>query len=131
MKIGTQTNSLINHIYSRAVIGQPEPVVGMGATMLHWTDRTPGTIFRVFAVGKSTFVEVREDNKTRTDENGMSDAQSYSFKTNVNGHARTFKRKANGQWVQVYKSNDTGRWLQSDGCGLRIGERSAYYDFSF
>jgi hypothetical protein len=35
MRIGTQTNSLVNHLYSRAVNGQPEPVIGMGATLLH------------------------------------------------------------------------------------------------
>lgn len=32
MKLGTQTGSVINHLYSRGVIGQPTPEVGMGAT---------------------------------------------------------------------------------------------------
>ncbi len=44
MKLGTQTGSVINHLHSRAVIGQPEPVVGMGATMLLWSDRRACTI---------------------------------------------------------------------------------------
>ena len=34
MKLGSQTGSVINHLYSRAVIGQPKPKVGMGCTLL-------------------------------------------------------------------------------------------------
>ena len=32
MKLGTETGSMTNHIYSRATKGQPDPAVGMGAT---------------------------------------------------------------------------------------------------
>ena len=39
MNIGTQTSSLVNHLYSRMTIGEPEPTVGMGVTMLSWSDR--------------------------------------------------------------------------------------------
>lgn len=64
MKLGTETASLINHLHSRAVIGQPEPVIGMGVTFLGWTDRSAGTIFRVFKQpGKAglTIIECRND----------------------------------------------------------------------
>jgi primosomal protein N' len=47
MKLGAQTASLTNHLQSRATIGQPEPTVGMGATLLGWTDRYAGTIVEV------------------------------------------------------------------------------------
>jgi len=30
MKLGTQTASLVNNLYSRGVIGEPVPEVGMG-----------------------------------------------------------------------------------------------------
>jgi hypothetical protein len=51
MKLGSQTASLSNHLLSRAVIGEPEVKAGMGVTFLSWTDRDPGTIFRVFTSG--------------------------------------------------------------------------------
>lgn len=66
MKLGSETNSVVNHIYSRAVIGQPEPQVGMGGTVLHWTDRDPVTIFRVFKVGKSVLIETRDADPRRS-----------------------------------------------------------------
>jgi hypothetical protein len=61
MKLGSQTGSVINHLQSRAVIGQPEPKPGMGCTILKWSDRGAATIFRVFQVGKATIIETRDD----------------------------------------------------------------------
>ena len=34
MQLGKQTASINNHLLSRAVIGQPSPKLGMGATLL-------------------------------------------------------------------------------------------------
>lgn len=129
MKLGTQTNSIVNHLMSRAVIGQPNPVVGMGVTFLSWTDRNPGTIFRVFTHGKSLLIETRDDDYRRTDRNGMSEDQSYDFVTKVNGAKRYFKL-CGDTWKCVRRS-ETGRWVLSGERGLRIGERDKYHDFSF
>lgn len=131
MRLGSETNSVVNHIYSRAVIGQPEPQVGMGGTVLHWTDRDPVTIFRVFKVGKSVLIETRDDDYRRTDANGMSEEQDYEYITNVNGARRYFRLESSGRWVNVRKNEDTGRWGKTGGCGFRIGERNKYYDYSF
>jgi hypothetical protein len=49
MKLGTHTGSLTNHIYSRAVPITPE--VGMGCTLLSWSDRHPATIIDIFTKG--------------------------------------------------------------------------------
>lgn len=129
MQVGTETNSLVNHIYSRTA--SLEPVVGMGVTLLHWTDRSAGTIFRIFTVGKSAYIEVREDHCKRIDKNGMSEDQQYEYKTDVKGSRQVFKRQDNGRWVRVRKSETTGRWVKAEGCGLLIGQRRAYHDFSF
>ena len=58
MKLGTQTGSLTNHIYSRAVIGQPNPEIGMGATVLCWTDRHAATITAILN-SSATIIVVR------------------------------------------------------------------------
>lgn len=130
MRLGTETASLVNHLQSRGVIGQPTPVAGMGVTFLHWTDRSPGTIFRVFTVGNTKYIETRDDDYKRIDNNGASEEQEYTFKTLVNGHKRYFRVGRSGLWEQV-RQNDKGRWVKAGGPGLRIGSRGAYHDFSF
>lgn len=131
LKIGTQTGSLTNHLLSRAVIGEPEAKVGMGVTFLSYADRNPGTIFRVFAVGKSTMIECRDDDYVRTDKNGFSEAQEYEYKIKVNGSKRYFRKNAKtGFWESVRKNEETGRWIKGSG-GIRIGEREKYHDFCF
>jgi hypothetical protein len=127
MKLGTQTASLTNHILARSVIGQPEPVIGMGATTLHWTDRHAATIIHVGA----KLIVVQIDKATRTDSNGMSESQSYSYERNPNGAKYTFRRDKNGMWSEVQWNEETHRFRKTGGPGLRIGERDEYRDFSF
>ncbi len=129
MKLGTQTGSMTNHIYSRAVIGQPEPVVGMGATVLCWTDRHPATIVEVGKIGQCLMVKVQEDNARRADKNGFSEDQTYNYTPNPKAHVATYRFRRN-RWEEVHQ-NENGRWVKSDGNGLRIGEREKYHDFSF
>lgn len=129
-KLGTETASVINHIMSRSTKGQPDPVVGMGATILHWTDRDAGTITKVFTIGKDVAIEVQEDKATRTDKNGMSEMQDYAYEADPNG-ARSTWRFRNGVWKAVRYSEDTKRWRQIEGSGLQIGVRRKYHDFSF
>jgi hypothetical protein len=129
MKLGSQTNSLTNHILSRAVIGQPEPALGMGVTLLSWTDRDPGTIVGVFTAAK--MIKVREDHATRMDKNGLSESQTYQFRPNHTGHVYTFRQNKSGVWEEVEYNPLTNRYRKTGGHGLRIGERSAYRDPSF
>lgn len=127
MKLGTQTASLNNHLMSRAVIGQPKPVVGMGATILCWTDRHGATITKV----DGRYITVQEDAATRTDSNGMSESQDWAFRPNTNGREHVFFLTTSQRWQAVAKNESTGRYRKVEGSGLRIGERSEYYDFSF
>lgn len=131
MKLGTQTASIMNHLHSRAVIGQPEPEVGMGATILCWTDRTPATIIEVIRTWKILHIVIQEDRAIRTDKNGMSESQTYDFTPNLEARKQRYRRSAPGKWQAVALNENTGRWVATGGNGLRIGERDKYHDFTF
>jgi len=133
MKLGTHTGNVFNHLDSRAVRGEPAPYVGMGATMLQWTDRHAATITKVFKHGKTTYVIVTRDTATRTDKNGMSESQEYTYSSNLNGTEHIFKKNPKtGFWKEVRFNNATKRYVQmSHGTGLKIGVRDEYYDYSF
>lgn len=131
MKAGTQTNSLVNHLYSRAVIGQPDPQVGMGATLLGWTDRYPATVIEVFKIGKAVAIKVQDDDYKRIDKNGMSESQQYEYMPNPNACTSVFKQNADGSWSKVFRDFETNRWRKSGNGGLLLGKREKYHDFSF
>jgi hypothetical protein len=96
---------------------QPEPEVGMGATILMFSDRHPATIVKVLTPRK---ILVQEDNAKRTDKNGMSESQDYTYTPNPKAPVRTFTRRKDGGW-QESKSSPT----------LLIGTRDKYHDFSY
>lgn len=129
MRLGTQTGSLMNHLYGRAVKGQPTPAIGMGATVLAWTDRRAATIIDV----NGRIVTVQDDTATRIDGNGMSECQQYSFSENLYGAVTTFRQRKDGIWEEVRWNAETRRWnkVSGGGHGLRIGERCHYHDYSF
>lgn len=129
MNLGTHTASLVNHVYSRAVIGQPEPTVGMGATLLHWTDRTAATV--IGWDDSKQIITVQEDHARRTDTNGMSEQQVYEYTPDPNGCMRHFRRTDTGTWRSVRFNPDSKRWVFAGGNGLRLGQRDHYHDFSF
>ena len=133
MKAGTQTGSMVNHLLSRAVDGEPEVKVGMGVTFLSWTDRNPGTIFRVFPVGNATIIECRQDDYVRVDKNGMSECQDYVYKIRPGGSKFYYRKNVKtGFWERVSKNEETGRWKKMNSvCGILIGKREKYHDFSF
>jgi hypothetical protein len=112
MKLGTETGSLVNH--AMASSPEVEPQVGMGATMLMWTDRNAGTVVRV--TPKTVYVQ--RDRATRTDSNGMSEHQEYAYEPDPAGAITVFRRTKRG-------------WRSSSGEYLRIGRRETYRDFSF
>jgi hypothetical protein len=134
MKLGTQTNSLINHLHARGTRGQPTPEVGMGATILGWTDRYPATIIAVRDRKDGGWdIDVQEDNCKRTDKNGFSEMQNYDYSPNPNGYVSHYRFvPTTGRWVGMRLNAETGRWnVVRDGNGLRIGQREKYHDFSF
>lgn len=116
----THTGSLINLVSGNA--RYPEPKVGMGATILRWTDRDAATIVAVSASGKQ--VTVQQDKATRTDNLGMSDSQTYTYEADTNAPERVYTLRKNGAWVLK------GDMLKG-GERLAIGYRDSHYDFSF
>lgn len=129
LRAGTETGSLINHLYSRYVGTQPE--VGMAATVLFWSDRTPATVVELFKKGKYNYFVVQFDSYTRTDKNGMSDAQEYVYERNPEGTKLTYRINQDGSYTHVVFNRDTGRYTVSKGTGITLGIRERYYDFSF
>jgi len=125
--------SLQNRLKEFMVIGAPEPVVGMGVTIIMYSDRHAGTVFHVTKKGEETTIIVRRDRVDRIDNNGMSESQQYKYTPDVNGYAYYFKQKrANSLWQQYIMNRDTGRLNKNkNGHGLYVGEREEYYDFSF
>ena len=113
------TGSFINNLMQDAIT--PAPEVGMGATMISWTDREPATIIEVSKSGKK--ITIQADIATRTDDNGMSESQSYTFERNPKAYATEYSLRKNGRWVRVGDS--------MTGSSLLVGHRSKYYDFSF
>lgn len=92
------------------------PTVGMGATMVMWTDRLPFTVIAVSKSGKT--VTVQEDNAVRMDGNGMSECQTYVFTRNPEGAIFKVRKLKNGQWA-------------CKGQKFTLGSRSKYHDYSF
>jgi hypothetical protein len=126
MKLGTQTASFVNYLMS-GTNGQPEVSVGMGATILGWTDRHPATIVEVQKGGK--IVVVQKDHAKRIDNNGMSESQDYEFTPNPEATRCYYKQDKNGAYRSAY-FNESGRLVFGSG-QLRVGERDKYHDFSF
>lgn len=147
MKLGTETNSLTNHLMSRQVIGEPTPEVGMGVTFLLWTDRHAGTIHRIFEDKKlGTVLEVTEDKATLISGSAASEEQGYTYEPRPNGAKRYFAKKGSFWREYHYKVLDTTYDEEGDvrtqklskrlsetatSTGLKIGERDEYRDPSF
>ena len=110
--------SMMNLLASRSP--NPTPEVGMGATMLMWSDREAGTVVEV----KGKRLVWRQDKATRADTNGMSDCQSYTYEPDPEGRTEVFTLRKNGEWVREGDS-------QKNGTSLGLGYRSKYYDYSF
>lgn len=129
MKAGTETGSLVNHLMSGST--SPAPVLGMGATVLQWTDRQAATVVSIAVDGRS--ILTRDDIAIRTDANGMSDAQSYTYERDENGCERRWKLAKDGTW-RAAQLNAAGRVVFVDrgrGERLLLGHRRHYHDFSF
>lgn len=113
------TRSIFNTLMNSA--SGIEPEVGMGVTILFFSDRHAGTITEIEyfksgqKAGQPKTITVQEDKAIRTDSLGMSDAQSYRYERNPDGMVRVFKA-----------NKRTGKFE-----GLLIGHRKHYYDFSF
>ncbi len=133
LKAGTQTGSLMNHLASRATKGQPKAEVGMGATLLMWTDRHAATIIDVEGDGLSagTILTVQEDHAKIVSGSAMDGSAEYEYSPNPEGYKKYFRLSAKGFWDCIYRNEQTGRWNKSSSGGLAIGYRREYRDPCF
>lgn len=112
--------NLMNRIDER--LKSPAPEVGMGATILMYSDRDAATIVTISDTRK--LIGVQRDKFVRTDENGMSEDQTYEFTPNPAAHIEYFTLRHNGQWIRQ------GETLRN-GLAILLGRRDKYRDFSF
>ncbi len=111
---GSLTNAIHAHVKS------PEPVVGMGATELCWSDREPYTVVEVISAKK---IVVQSDIATRTDKNYEAGPQIYTFAPNPEAPRIVVTLRRNGRWVRQGDS--------SKGSPFKLGSRDKYHDYTF
>lgn len=124
MKLGTETGSLVNHLYSRVAPITPE--VGMGASILSWSDRQAAT---VVAVDGAIFA-ITADTAKIVSGTTYDGSAKYEFTSNPNGHRYYFRIGKDGKPEGVTKNPTTGRWLKT-GNRVLLGKRDHYHDPSF
>jgi hypothetical protein len=119
--------NLHNRLMERSKPVTPE--VGMGATIIMYSDRHAATIVRIKlggSMGNPTVkrVQIQEDRSIRTDANGMCDSQDYRYERNTMSPLRWFSLRKNGRYVE--EGSD-----MKNGTSILIGERDSYHDCGF
>ena len=94
------------------------PTVGMGATILGWTDRRAYTIIEVSKSGKT--ITLQRDNAIRIDKLGMTDSQQYEYKRDTKGAITKVRKDRQGKWKELYSKNT-----------VVLNKRDEYHDYSF
>lgn len=122
MKLGTETGSLVNHIYSQTQ--QTLPRVGDGATILSWTDRHAGTVIDVHPTTDT--IVVQEDTAKVISGSVMDGSAVYEYQRNPNGATYTFKPVSRGKAKGLIREG--GR---KDGRSVIFGRRDQHRDPSF
>jgi hypothetical protein len=134
MNIGTQTNSLVNHLYSRATSGAPAPTVGQAATTLSWTDRHAATVTEVTELTSKLWsyeIRVVDDKVLVIDGSTHDGSATFAFVPNPLGYANIYRQsRKTGVWTHGYINQDTGKFKKGQG-GLILGHRDHYVDPSF
>lgn len=99
----------------------------MGATLLHWTDRTAATVI----AWDPPILTVREDTAKVVAGSKATGSAVYACSPDPEGREHSFRRDKTGAWQPVRRNPRTGRWTKIDGPGLIVGHRDEYRDPSF
>lgn len=97
------------------------PELGMGATHMMHSDRRPFTIIEISNNGRRLVIQ--EDTAVRTDTNGFSEQQTYTYDKNPEGVTRVITLRQDGAWREVGETKGSSVY--------HIGSRRYYYDYSF
>lgn len=98
--------------------------VGTGGTIYLFSDRVACTVISLPLGHRASWVEVQEDRAIRTDDNGMSDSQDYTYQPNPEGRKTRFTLRKNGLYI---RQGDP----MKNGILLKLGSRSHFHDFCF
>jgi len=102
--------------------------VGMGATIYLFSDAHAATVVEVERFksgarkGQVKRILLREDTATRTDPNGISEEQRYTYEPNPNGIE---------EWYTPHKKNRTAFVSKGNCRSASVGRRRTYFDYSF
>lgn len=112
-----QYGSLINYVWTG--YKQPEPEVGVGATLLLWTDRHAYTITKIYSERK---IGVKRDKAISIGPSRYSsESQKYYYEYDNTSPEEIFTKRKNGAWKKMNTNHSV----------LIIGYRDEYYDPSF
>lgn len=117
-RLGSQVGSTTNYLFANARDLRPQ--VGMGATVVMWSDRYAHTIVSV----RPKRIATQEDTAIRTDSNGLSESQDYHYTPNTGAPVKWWTLRKNGAWVLVGDK-------MGNGTRIAIGTRETYIDPSF
>lgn len=128
----TTTGSLINNIMARSTKGEPDPAIGMGATILMYSDRHAATIFSIEKEGSKTVIGVRRDASKVIKGSTFDGSAEYEHTPNSAGPLSHYRKNPQtGRWDAVRFNRETGRFNKIGDGGLMIGRREEYYDPHF
>lgn len=109
LQLGTETGSLINHLYSRATRGQPAPEVGMGATVLSWTDRRAATVVSVEPTKQGGWIVGVQEDRAKVISGSTHDGSAvYEYTRDPEGWVFHWRFEEGKGWRGV-NQNDRGR----------------------
>jgi hypothetical protein len=125
-----KAGSLINLMAIEANHPEVLPEIGTGVTFYSWTDRSAGTVTEIVDA-KKMIIGIKPDRATRTDSNGMSDCQSYSYETIHDASPRYYRFSSKKKCWEGVSKNEKGRWVLNGSNKIGIGHRDAHHDYSF
>lgn len=105
------------------------PVVGMGATITHWSDRDPVTVVAVREFksgarkGQPREIDVQHDTWKVVSGSAGDGSAKYEYERDTNGAIATYIVNLKGKWVLKGQGGA--------GSGLILGSRDKYFDPSF
>lgn len=95
------------------------PEIGMGATIVMWSDRHAGTIVKITESLKTIWIQ--KDKATRIDDNGASDNQAYSYGKDIEGIVLKATLRKNGTYKTIGESGNQ----------IALDSRSEFFDYAF
>jgi len=100
LKLGSETGSFFNHLMSNS---PALPNVKVGATKLHWTDRTAYFVLSVSEDKKQC--KIQRAKAIRADKSGMSECQDYRYEKDPNNPVIELVYRYNN-WYEKFEGVD-------------------------